>query len=407
MMITLLDKIKTINAPKVESYSNGTAHTIEEFWDQFVAPHLPKTKAEINIYTQWFKLLLDYCNDPEAVFAIRCFSTPSGGSKNYITLRRGFYTKTNYRYSFFYTDNYFAAYFLKMAYDGFVPDYKEFKECMLSRTFPARFGPYDSKYEQPRAAYAINGKDPGFAANGYKIAHIIDTGTNYCVAGKKMGLADICKRYFPRGQYKEWKLEQDQYGEFYVRHLSNLDDTAQKILKAHFLRFACPLNYVLTPKKSCHICTASRILDIAEYPLFQQYAQKQFAKIFGQVYHDYLNELMIYSNSIMSNIEDTVIDIEYDTMMSGTDELSDFARYVVDVCGRKHGTASSYKHSVRTIMKDLNISSVDELGKRIEEAIDFCTAEIDKATSCGDKTKKKHYSDYRSALKKYKQYIAL
>ena len=404
MSLTLIDKLNTINKPPITSYSRDTAKTIEEFWDKFVTPHLPKTPQEIKVYTEWFELLLKYCNDPEAVFAIRCFSTPSGGSKNYITFRRGFFTKTNYEYSFFYTDNYFAAYFLKMATDGFVPDYDMFKGCMLSREFPARFGPYDSKYEKVKAAYSINGKDPGFTINGYKIAHIVDTGMNYNINNKKIGLAEICQKYFPRGKYSQWKLEKDKYGEYYVRHLTDLDNQAKKILKAHFLRFACPLNYVLTPKKSCHICHKSGVKDIAEYPPFQQYAQEKFLELFGDSYKKYLNELMCYEKKATNNTGNVIINIEYDLLMSGTDELSDFAKYVVDVCNNKHSTANSYKHSIRAIMQDLNITNISDLDGRIKEAIDHCDAEISKANICGDKSKKKNYSDYRSAMKKYKLY---
>ena len=405
MKLSLENKLKTINQPKVVPYSKDTAKTVEEFWDKFVAPHLPKTPKEIETYIKWYELLSRYCKDDEAVFAIRAFSTPCGGAKNYITLRRGFFTKTNHKYSFFYTDNYFAAYFLKMAKDGFVPDYEEFKECILSRKFPARFGPFDSKYEKKKAAYIINGKDPGFTVNGYKIAHIIDTGMNYDIGSKRFGLAEICEKYFPRDNYENWKLESDKYGDYYVRTLPNVDVEARDVLRAHFLRFACPLNYVLTPKKSCHICHKTRIIDIAEYPAFQQYAQEQFHKLFGSVYQKYLDELDIYEHTTLSDVGKSKINIEYDIMMAGTDELSEYARFIVDICEKNHRTASSYKSSVRSVMKEMNITDVDGLEKRIDEAIDYCTNEISVANKNNNKEKKKDYSNYRSALRKYKVYL--
>ncbi len=400
-------KLERINQnKKIESYQKTDVPigTIEEFWGAFVVPHLPKAD-EIDAYKAWYALLKRYCEDQDAVYAVRCFSNTIGGAKNYKTLRRGFYTKTDQRYSFFYTDNYFAAYFLKMAMDGFVPEYKDFKECMLSRKFPARFGPHDTEYEKPKAAYAINGKDPGFAGNGYKIAHIIDAGKNYDVHGKETGLAEICKTYFPRGEYSAWELEKDSYGECYVRHLSGLDDEAREILKAHFLRFACPFNYVLTPKPSCHICHKNAVGDIAEHPAFQQYAKEQFCELFGDEYKDYLGSLKIFKTPSVSNPGDFQIDIEYDILMTGTDQLAEYARYVVDACGRGHTTAQSYKSSINKVMKQMGIHSVDELDARIDEAIDRCTEEIDSAKMRGDKNGKKNYSDYRSALKKYKDYL--
>ncbi len=407
MPTDLENKLKTINKPKVESYAKGEAKTIKEFWDKFVSPQLPKDKSEIDVYKRWFRLLLEYSKEEDSVFAIRCFSTPCGGSKNYITLRRGFLTKTNHKYSFFYTDNYFSAYFLKMARDGFCPSsLKEFKDCMLSRKFPARFGPYDSKYEKKKAAYIIDGKDPGFATNGYKIAHIIDTGMNYKVGKEKLGLADICAKYFPRGDYDQWNLESDCYGDYYVRRLDCSDNEARNLLKSHFLRFACPLNYILTPKKSCHVCHKRGISDIAEYPAFQQYARERFLDLFGSDYQDYLDELDIYELDRIDNPGDIEIDIEYDLMMSGSDEFSDYARFIVDRCGKSHGTASSYKNSVRKIMKQLHISSPDELEKRIDDAIDYCEKQKEYYKNIGDKNERKNYNNYTSALKKYKEYLS-
>ena len=67
MSLTLIDKLNTINKPPITSYSRDTAKTIEEFWDKFVTPHLPKTPQEIKVYTEWFELLLKYCNDPDIV----------------------------------------------------------------------------------------------------------------------------------------------------------------------------------------------------------------------------------------------------------------------------------------------------------------------------------------------------
>ena len=409
MKTELEKKLEQINRnKKVQSYekTEEPIGTIKEFWETFIVPRLPG-ENQIDIYKEWFELLKKYCDDDDAVYAIRCFSNTCGGSKNYKTLRRGFYTKTNQAYSFFYTDNYFSAYFLKMAMDGYVPEYEEFKNCMLSRKFPARFGPHDSKYEKPKAAYAINGKDPGFAINGYKIAHIIDAGMNYDFRGKETGLAEICKTFFPRGDYNDWKEEVDSYGACYVRRLSDLNDEAREILKAHFLRFTCPFNYVLTPKKSCHICHKNGINDIAEHPAFQQYAREQFYKLFGEEYKKYLECLKIHGLSSMDDPGNFKIDIEYDTLMAGTsqDQFADFARFVVDFCDKKHATARSYKSSINNIMKQLDINSVDELDERVDDAIVLCTNEISNAKIQGNKKAKKNYSDYRSALKKYKSYL--
>lgn len=309
--MTLTEKLNSLSYPKLSPFSPDSATTVAEFWEKFVSPMLPKTQEEINVYIEWYKLLLRYCNDTDPVYVIRAFADRKGKSDK--ALRRGFYTKTQKGYSFFYTDNFFAAYFAKMALDGFVPDYNEFKELMLSRNFPARFGPF-CQCEKEKAAYSIDGKkgkDPYIQSNGYKIAHIVDSGKDYSIRGNKYNLGDICELlgWFPRGDYDDWKKETDAHGEYYVRHLTVSDDIAKDALKAHFLRLACPLNYVLTPKPSCH---KALVKDIAEAPAFQQYAMEQFKKLFGTVYEEYLNHLMLCPTAPIKNPGDTVIDIEYD-----------------------------------------------------------------------------------------------
>lgn len=65
-------------------------------------------------------------------------------------------------------------------------------------------------------------------------------------------------------------------------------------------------------------------------------------------------------------------------------------------------SASSYCGYIRKIMKEMNIQSLDEMGSIIDEVINYCTTQINTATTEKDK---KNYRDYRSALTKYKQYL--
>ena len=202
-----------------------------------------------------------------------------------------------------------------MAMDGYVPDYDEFKQAMISREFPARFGRYDSKYERVKAAYSIDGKkgrDPLFTKNGYKIAHIINAGKDFLIEGKTMTIQQICEIYYPRGKYEDWIIDNDKYGKFYVRYLDNINSKGKEILKAHFLRFACPLNYILTPGQRHHE-TKIKVYgnDIAESPALQQYAMEQFKIIYGKLYDEYLSKLMISSLPHIDNPGNVVIGIDY------------------------------------------------------------------------------------------------
>lgn len=309
--MTLTEKLKNIDKPPLPLVKTGSDETIEGFWNNFVLPLLPDKDVSISIY----HMLLRYINEPDAVYAIRSFGSWSNRKHDNKELRRGFFNTTDSGYSFFYTDNFFAAYFCKMAIDGYVPDYAEFKQAMISREFPARFGPYDSKFEKEKAAYSIDGKkgrDPLFSKKGYKIAHIINTGENFWVNGENLKIKQICEMYYPRGNYNDWKLDRDSYGSLYVRHLGKMKPEAKEIIKAHFLRFICPLNYILTPGKNHHI-TVKKVLnkDIAESPELQQYAMEQFRIIYGSDYEDYLKHLMIAPISEIDNPGRYYIGINY------------------------------------------------------------------------------------------------
>ena len=146
--MTLQDKLSFISKPSIPRMTSGEAETIRGFWMEFIEPKLISKE----IISQWCNLLYRYIDDSNVVYAIRKFG--DRGRNGDYDLRRGFYTLTNKDYSFFYTDNYFSAYFFKMAFDGFVPNYEEFKDLLISRKFPARFG-QSCRTERERAAFDI------------------------------------------------------------------------------------------------------------------------------------------------------------------------------------------------------------------------------------------------------------
>lgn len=304
--MTLSEKLNCIDYPRLASFGAGKADIISDFWESFVKPNL----IPEDIISQWCNLLYKYVEDVGAVYAIRAFNDrKENDDKN---LRRGFVTKTDKNYSFFYTDNYFSAYFLKMAMDRFVPDYAEFKEMMVLRKFPARFG-QSCKLEKNKAAYKIDGKDPRINSQGYKISHIFDVGTGYFYKNTICSISQICNKYFPRGNYDDWTIITDNTGTYYSRFLS-VAENALPYLKAIFLRMTCPLNYILTPKKKLHT-TKVKVdkNDIGECVQLQQYAMYQFSKIYGDTYKDFLNRIMIQPDCNFSlDSGNHYVGIEYD-----------------------------------------------------------------------------------------------
>ena len=109
--MTLQEKLNAIREPRIPNIEVGSSETIAEFWDAFVAPKL----IPVEYVREWWDLLKRYVEEPDALFAIRTFGNGRDWDRD---LRRGFYNiVTNDTYRFFYTDNFFTAYFFKMAYD--------------------------------------------------------------------------------------------------------------------------------------------------------------------------------------------------------------------------------------------------------------------------------------------------
>jgi len=308
----------------LEKWKDGYSETIQEFWDTIVEPLLPK-KETMEKLTD---MLIKYCDEPDAVFAIRAFSGKCKGAvekdkiyvdkKSYSTLRRGFFTHTNLGFDYFFTDNFFAHYFQKMAMNDYVPEYEEFKKMMLTHEFPGRFGPYDSKYEVKKATYDITGKrgiDPKYGDANYKLSHIFDTGEGYWSEeyGKSFTRKHICQEYFERGKYDEWKQVNGEGNYIREQIIEECDEKfLRKWLKAQFLRLACPMNYVLTPlpaNQKPGVKLSKN--DVGEEPKFQRFVQYKFKQIYGDVFEKYCEYLMLEPSAKGADYGDTVINLEY------------------------------------------------------------------------------------------------
>lgn len=82
--MTLIEKLGTINLPKVAPLAEGYASTIEELWNTVIVPKLP----HCDVVLKWHRTLMDYVASPNAMFAIRgCNTAPK---ERYDDLRRGF-----------------------------------------------------------------------------------------------------------------------------------------------------------------------------------------------------------------------------------------------------------------------------------------------------------------------------
>ncbi len=85
--------------------------------------------------------------------------------------------------------------------------------------------------------------------------------------------------------------------------------------------------------------------------------------------------------------------------------FNEYEHYLIEDCGQSKTVAASYKANRNKIMKELKIADDLDLANRINEAIDFCTKAIEAAKKSGDAKKKKTYTNCRSALRKYKDFM--
>lgn len=159
-------------------------------------------------------------------------------------------------------------------------------------------------------AFSLIGNDPEIGKKGYKVSHIIDTGTDYNFGKYVQGMASIGKKYFQFGNYSDWTKCKNGY---YLRTFSgNINSDALKFLKAHFLRLTSPLNYILTPKKVLQVNYIKIPKnDVGELKELQAYAMEQFKIIYRKVYTDYLSMLMLPSKSLINNPGNKAIDVDY------------------------------------------------------------------------------------------------
>lgn len=291
-ILTLKEKIEHISDPQLTPIVKNTYETLDDFWDNFIAPLLPQKDTVL----KWHEIIKKYINDDSPVFAIRAYHNWADKKHDNKELRRGFYTVIdNLDYSFFFTDNFFVSYFEKMVLDNYVPKYDEFTDMMKNHQFPARYWK-SSKEEKERALYNIAAQNPGFMKHKYKISHIIDVGDNYWISGENKSIKKICDDYNLRGNYQDWKDEsKSKDDKCFIRHITIEDSNPKlkEIFKEHFLRFVDPLNYIITPSKSTQIFTNLKIAynDIGEYDKFKEYTKNKYKEIYGDIYSDYLNML--------------------------------------------------------------------------------------------------------------------
>lgn len=297
----LEEKIKKINIPSVINVSSvgplpsGKADTIEEFFDGFVKPRLPKE----SVIREWHKLLMKYTDDLTNVSCCVRFGnngsdkTSVYGERGYYKLRRGWLTQNDCDdFEYFFADNFFSSFIYKMALDEYVPTIDEFREMFCQHKFPYGFGyMIDEKINEYKGVVIPTALEPGFL-NHYKLSHVFDSGEHFCIRGGEYGDSMLTEMYFPIGHSNDFLKNIN-----HVRRM-HIEDDAKKVIVAKFLRFAHPFNYFLTPAKKHHICEQTVYKnDIGEEPKMINYVRQYLQTTYPDVYSEFLSKIMWYDNS--------------------------------------------------------------------------------------------------------------
>jgi hypothetical protein len=265
-MLNLKEYLAQIDKVGISSLQEGSAHTVEEFFNNCVIKSLPKKETVL----KWHKILKDYVQEKDAVFFLRMYGSVSKKDKEknrWNNLRRGFLTEYSNGTSYVFCDNFFAHYFYVMAIDDYVPDsdsdYDDFYQTMKNREFP--HGYRYTKEEKVLQAY-YSGKQPQINNAGWELAHLIPVNKDY---SDDSDYSKKVQTLFPRGEREEWRNHHIEYkSRFINREIGEELD----ILKSHFLRLVHPINFFLVPlNTNINIGELSEMINYIYYWNAQEY----------------------------------------------------------------------------------------------------------------------------------------
>lgn len=300
--MTIADFFKRISSRKcpVLNTKPHTSNSVKDFYKNCIEPNMP----DVKVVKGWHKLFKKYIDDLEAVFFIRRYASGKDKDNNW-DIRRGFLTENN-NVKYVFVDNFFAQYFYAMAYNGFVPEYDDFKSFILNRKIP--YGYSAVSLELSHQAYKRGAMYP-LNKNGWKLSHVFSANQNdYNFDYKK-----VAKSLFPKGEYSDFKK---QAGYTYPLRLikEDVSDENRKRIKAHFLRVVHPINHFLTPMIKFQESTVG-IKDIGEYPGVITFMKNRLYKLYGSVFTEY-QDMILAPSEIIEYEKESPIGLHYGMTIS-------------------------------------------------------------------------------------------
>lgn len=358
-MMTLDEKIYSINNPKVTMFKDGYSDTIDDFFNNFIKPRLPNE----NIIRKWHKLLMEYTDESNFDKISCCVRYGNNGSqkvsnhgeKGYYKLRRGWLTKNiDDDFEYFFADNFFSSFIFKMALDGFCPSLQEFRESFTNHKFPYGFGYYvDKKINEYKGVVVNTGTNPGFLGK-YKLSHVFDSGENFQINRQIYNDSILSKKYYDIGHSNDFLKNKDK-----IRR-TKIEYDAKKVIVAKFLRFAHPFNYFLTPLPKLHKCNQKVYRnDIGEDPRMISYVKSYLKKTYPNEYEEFINRIMWYENNNYIEDGSTQIGISY----SHTNIKNVNKNIKTNSTTIKHSKRKEIFELIKKYINEKNVVSFNELDK--------------------------------------------
>lgn len=159
------------------------------------------------------------------------------------------------------------------------PDIDLFVEMMKNHTYPFHYGSGKSCEEYDIHAYPnIGTAKAGILTCSHRyLAHIYGVNSDFFSSdGQRIGV-DV-EHIFPRGKLSDWSRPTPN--SIMARQLNySLSQNEKNLVKAHFLRFADPLNYYTVPGPSYEKNNVAP--RIGEYSYLNYYMQKKYKILYG------------------------------------------------------------------------------------------------------------------------------
>ena len=283
---------------------------------------------------------------------------------------------------------------------------------------------------------------------GYKHAHVFGVRGEYKIDSDTIKQWEEINDKIALGDDSDYTWKDDINNYAWDRTVESGEaDGLRKIVVAHFLRLCDPINHFLSPKQGCNKFTKDNgdySLDIGEYNNLLSYLMFLRENEFGDAYRNFKTEALAPSDSKSADCSTDIIHVVYhekkqeaadrknreDKKRKSAEKKVDKAKKDAETAmskaastirspkGAKRGSSTewadfdayapkNYSKLIRDIMDELSISDIHELETRIDEAIDFCTDEMNVAKTNGDKKREDYYRNHRCALNKYKCFMKL